>query len=108
MRIARGARTLKPRKDTVATSRFCMASKRTAAANRTMTVRWIQRMAASSCGVERRTANPGSVLARSSTRSQAEANSDPTCSRKYEIDAKEEAQNVEAGYRPMCENHDAK
>src|SRR6266849_1551439 len=47
IRNASGARALKPRKDTVTTPRFCMANKKVAAANRTITLRCTQRMAAS-------------------------------------------------------------
>jgi hypothetical protein len=64
-------------------------------------------MAASSCKLESEQRTPASVLAQLSARSQAEADTDPTCSRKYEIEAEEEPQNVEARYRPMCENHEA-
>src|SRR6202161_514830 len=103
---ASGPRALKPRNDIVTISKFCSAKMIASAAISMMTAREIRRMGVSSSSITKpageQTANYTSTPA-----VQAEAESDPACAGHHEIDAKEQAEDIEARDRPMGQNEQA-
>src|SRR6202011_5211588 len=94
------------RKDIVTISKFCSAKMIVAAAIRMMTARKIQRMGVSSSSLNK---PPGEQPANytSTNAVQAEAQSDPGRAGHDEIDAKKQAEDIEARDRPVRQNQQA-